>query len=211
MFKWIFLLSTLFATPVVNAIPESGLSVYPYIGLEAHWRDTGYRELIPRKFNGDPVFNQVVGDDPKDMVPPEKHGSLYAPNVHLVGGIKFNDYWGIEGGLQSSLKKRAHKKHMISGYHVGLNGYLPVTKTFRAVGSAGVSHLKSAFERNGNGFYKINICKVVPRLLGGFEQDISETVSLRASAVWEKTGNIKNKEVKNRNSLSFNFGIIKFF
>lgn len=210
MFKWIFLLASLFVAPNVNAIPEKGFCMFPYIGVEAHWRDTGYRELISRRNNGDPIF-QELGNDPDPKVAPQKHGSLYAPNVHIIGGIKFSDYWGIEGGFQSSTKKRSNKKHILSGYHIGLNAYLPIGKEFRAVGSIGASHLKSSFHREGNGFYKINIYKVVPRFLGGFETDISETISLRASAVWEKSGNIKNKEVKGRDSISYNIGLIKFF
>jgi hypothetical protein len=127
-----------------------------------------------------------------------RHGDLYhkVPQANLIGGIKFNDYFGLEAGAHVSQMRGFRYidiKHDIKGLHASMMVFLPMpctlVKEASLVVGGGVSHLISTF-RSPN-LLKINATKMVPRLLGGIQFEAKENAVIRFSFILEQVSQMK--------------------
>ena len=152
-----------------------------------------------------------------------------APQLHVSGGYKLNDFFAIEGGAYAS-KSKVHasgNKIRARGIHLGLVGFYPVAEGMSLVGGLAASHLKintkelvTSIEKDPAHIVpditKTILCKgkrirINPRIMAGLQYTLTDNISLRLTGVWERTSRMISNSAKVQNSMNYGFGALYAF
>lgn len=197
--KLLFAAPTLMlAVSTVSASCLPKLELTPYIGADAQWRNT--------------IFKQNFGKNIFKTNYPQ--GNIYA-------GVQFSDYLGVEGGFEGT--SRVTRSNFISagtvvlgvpaldemviaqssfdGWHASVVGYLPIRNEWRCslVGSVGFTSLRVKLNEITTpagtaevfplAFAKRNS---VLRLGAGIRHFFNDCMGFRAMVFWENTRKFKS-------------------
>lgn len=129
------------------------------------------------------------------------------PKIGVYGGLKLTDSFGLEvGGTVLKKKKSGLSNLKRKSFDLLAVWYAPVSYTSSVLLGAGASH--SMLKLTGNKFKdKVYVHKTVPKLMAGIESRLSEELNLRLSCIWEKSKNIRHKEINNKNSFHYGVGL----
>lgn len=155
-----------------------------YVGADAQWRNLSLKRHDTQKVK------------------------YSLPQGHVYVGYKFNDYFGVEGGSSVSKRRAKETKHQVKLYsgHLGLVGFAPIKEGFDLVGGAGISHVRMS-TKHPEWSRRASQTRVCPRLMGGLEMVLVDTMKVRLSTAWEKTSALKKYETKGKDSLIWMAGV----
>jgi len=139
-----------------------------YVGADAHWHSNSIRKLA------------------KDFQPRHLHGG----NVHT--GVRFDNFWGIEAGTHLTRAKKNGSTSRVRGIHLGLVGVLPMVKegVLDFIVGVGAAHIKHA---SNQPFYKLDVSRVVPRVMAGLEYKLCSSLKLRTALTYEGGMSLRRK------------------
>jgi opacity protein-like surface antigen len=230
-----------------TAVAETAWGVTPFFGADAQWRhmepkkEFGDKEFKHDYPQGDVYAGIKFGDylgiqvgyeasirqsKTINRVPPYTSLGITSEPANPLPGIIFN---GFEYTSTSQIK----------GPHVDLVGFVPICKDMEFVVSVGLANSKVSLKRQPTALTVNNVTRQVSqintpvndavfskrknilRLMGGFQQYVTECVGVRASVTWEQTKKFGNLLAQNfssnpptaqiRNSVSYGLGFFVTF
>ncbi len=155
-----------------------------YVGVDAHLKSTS-----------------IKGSDKSSFA---KHG--LGGNIHT--GVRFDDKWGIEAGFHLHKKRKALGVIKTRSMHISLNGIMPISEEngLDLIGGIGISHLKF------NGLHPdvkaFDSSKILPRLMGGIELKLCDSIKFRTSLVYDIPLTTKSKAYKPNGNYGITAGFV---
>jgi hypothetical protein len=129
------------------------------------------------------------------------------PTFNMITGVKPHEQIGLELGayISGNHKTKDYTLHK-KAVHASVVGYYPISYDTRLRFGAGATQLFAKCNMKGN--EKKLHSGLIPRVFGGVEFDIGDTLTTRINLIWEQTSVLENSHKAFRNdSLHLNIGL----
>lgn len=158
--------------------------------------------LTPKLYVGADTSMQVFGVKHQETVARQDR---YLPSLNVYGGLKANEFVGVEVGtvLQKS-KNLSGTRFSSNTYHGTVIGTLPVSEGLNALGGVGVSHIRYSAKTSAE---TLKFNKTVPRFVGGVEYLLFPYTHLRATVIYQHTDSLKVGNTQPNDSCFGSIGI----